>query len=286
MANIQHNNLAYRIPAPKGEDEFTQIIRHFNAMCDSLQHHIEQAYLYELQQRNAELYALQTSINPHFLYNTLEIIRVKLNQEGNSEAAEMMVLLSRVFRNQIKGELFAALFEEVRQCAMFIELYQYRYENFTYAFCIPSELNGFGIPKNTLQPLIENYFAHGIVPGHDCNHIEISARWAQRQGERCICVSVANNGKTVPQENVLALRRQLERHVIQSAAVSIHGFGLTNVNDRIRLVFGPQYGLEICSPCPESEGGFQVDVYFPPKTPEELMEQYAKAEENTQKEKE
>lgn len=258
MANIKKSNLSYRIPTPKGNDEFTQIIQQFNAMCDSLQHHIEQAYIYELQQRSAELYALQTSINPHFLYNTLEVIRVKLNQEGNSEAAEMMVLLSRVFRNQIKGEMFVSLYEEVRQCTMFIDLYLYRYENFEYNFCIPREFNGFGIPKNTLQPIIENYFSHGIVQGNDENYIEITARWAERAGERCICISVANNGKPVEEKTLDRLRRQLQTHVIQNATISNHSFGLTNVNDRIRLVFGSQYGLEISPP----RGGVDSRLIF------------------------
>ena len=277
MANIKKNNLSYRIPSPKGNDEFTQIIQQFNAMCDSLQHHIERSYIYELQQRSAELYALQTSINPHFLYNTLEVIRVKLNQEGNSDAAEMMVLLSRVFRNQIKGEMFVSLYEEFRQCTMFIDLYLYRYENFEYNFCVPQEFNAFGIPKNTIQPIIENYFSHGIVQGNDENYIEIKAEWAERNGERCIRISVLNNGKPISEETFHHLRRQLQSHVIQNATISNHSFGLTNVNDRIRLVFGSQYGLEI-SPPGGGRPGFQIDIYFPPRSPEELMEQYAAVE--------
>lgn len=69
-------------------------------MCDALQENVEKSYIYELQQKKSDLYALQTSINPHFLYNTLEIIRVQLTQGKNADASQMILLLSKIYRSQ------------------------------------------------------------------------------------------------------------------------------------------------------------------------------------------
>lgn len=92
MEIVGRNNLSYRMALPKGNDEFANIAHSFNHMCDELQKNVENVYLFEISQRKSELYAMQTSINPHFLYNALEQIRVQI-LHGNREKASRMLLL-------------------------------------------------------------------------------------------------------------------------------------------------------------------------------------------------
>ena len=158
MTQIGSNNLSYRIPRSRRTDEFSFIAERFNEMCDELEDKVNKVYIYDLKQKSAELYALQASINPHFLYNTLEAIRGRLAMDGNIDAAEMVVLLSKLYRNQIKGKMFITLREEISQCNIYLELFSIRYDgNFQCSFDLPPEIMKYGIPKNTLQPILENY---------------------------------------------------------------------------------------------------------------------------------
>lgn len=109
-------------------------------MCDELQENVEKSYVYVLQQQTAELYALQTSINPHFLYNTLDLIRVQITQNKPQDASQMILLLSGIYRNQMRKNFFVSLSEELEQCEKLIELYMFRYGNFEYDFDIDSAL--------------------------------------------------------------------------------------------------------------------------------------------------
>ena len=133
-------------------------------MCDDLQRNVEKAYLYEIAQRKAELYAMQTSINPHFLYNALEQIRVQILKSNSAAASHMLLLLSKMYRNQTRRNLYITIAEECSQSENLINFYMYRYGDFEYEFNIHSSIKIYGIPKNTLQPLIENYFVHGFIP--------------------------------------------------------------------------------------------------------------------------
>jgi two-component system sensor histidine kinase YesM len=271
MANIGSHNLSYRIPLTKGGDEFANIITHFNQMCDSLQANIDKLYTYEIQQKSAELYALQTSINPHFLYNTLESIRVRLGGGANEDAAQMLVLLSKLYRGQIKGRMFVTIFEELSQCKMLIELNMCRFQNFEYAIRIPGYYYQYGLPKNTLQPLIENYFEHGIDPNREDNLIELSASWEDTEDGRCIRITVSDNGKAMTQEELEALRGKLAEPIMDHRFTG--GFGLVNVNNRLRIVFGPRYGLKI--ELGEGGRGVRIDILMKPMTPEVLSVTYS-----------
>ena len=121
-------------------------------MCDELQHNIEKAYLFEISQKKAELYAMQTSINPHFLYNALEQIRVQITQGKYSDASQMLLLLSKMYRNQTRRTLYVSIGEELNLCENLINLYMYRYGNFDYEFFIGNSLKIYGIPKTHYSP--------------------------------------------------------------------------------------------------------------------------------------
>jgi len=268
MSKIGSINLSYRIPPTKGQDEFTQIINGFNRMCDELKKNVEQSYVYELQQKQAELYALQTSINPHFLYNTLELIRVQTLQGDKNAASQMILLLSKIYRSQTKRDMYVSLEEELEQCENLMILYQYRFRNFEYDFNIPTSLYSYGLPKNTLQPLLENYFIHGLDQTKDDNYLELSGELIETDGKSMIQLTLSDNGQSIKPDELEVLKIKLKRLVFNEKETN--GFALSNVNSRLRIVFGEGYGI---TPDIGDDGvGFKITILIPLVSPIEMNE--------------
>lgn len=267
MNLVGQNNLDYRLPVPDNNDEFTQITNSFNRMCDELQHNIEKAYLFEISQKKAELYAMQTSINPHFLYNALEQIRVQITQGKYSDASQMLLLLSKMYRNQTRRTLYVSIGEELNLCENLINLYMYRYGNFDYEFFIGNALKIYGIPKNTLQPLIENYFVHGMVLDRDDNMLTISIQSVHKDDKDWLEFSIEDNGASITPEELKTLEEKLSQPVLSRD--EDNGFALSNVNSRLKLVFGEESRLH---PQVGSQGkGFRIVFAIPPVLPEDLQ---------------
>ncbi len=273
MALVGHNNLSYRMPVPRSNDEFTSIIQSFNHMCDELQRNIENTYLFEISQRKAELYAMQTSINPHFLYNALEQIRVQILQGKNEDATQMLLLLSKMYRYQTKRDLFISIGEECAQAENLVNLYSYRFADCDYEFDVENSLRKYGIPKNILQPLIENCFVHGFSPSSTGNLILISI-CASRQGEDVrLLFTIENNGAALLPEKFTYLSEKLQQPVL--TGTETNGFALSNVNSRLKLTFGESASLKLS---PGRDGsGFLVSFQIPPLLPEQLTEKLQNA---------
>lgn len=267
MGLIGMNNLDYRLPVPRENDEFTQIIISFNRMCEALQRNVEKAYLYEIAQRKAELYAMQTSINPHFLYNALEQIRVQILQGSYSDSSQMLLLLSKMYRNQTRRNLYISIAEECSQSENLINFYMYRYGDFEYEFDIDNSTKKYGIPKNTLQPLIENYFFHGFIPDFDDNFLSIRTRPLKKETGMWIEFCVEDNGSSITPDELKLLKEKLAAPVLSRN--EDNGFALSNVNHRLKLVFGEEAQLH---PDVGSDGtGFAVRFCIPAILPDILQ---------------
>ncbi|HIU74442.1 MAG TPA: histidine kinase [Candidatus Pelethocola excrementipullorum] len=267
MSLVGQNNLDYRLHVPKSNDEFTQIINSFNGMCDELQRNVEKAYLYEISQKKAELYAMQTSINPHFLYNTLEQIRVQIMKGCYSDASQMLLLLSKLYRNQTRRNLYVSIGEELNLCENLINLYMYRYGNFDYEFIIGNALKIYGIPKNTLQPLIENYFVHGLVQDREDNLLSVSVQLVKDQEKEYLEFHIDDNGTSILPEDLKVLEEKLSQPVLSRN--EDNGFALSNVNTRLKLVFGEDAGLK--ASVGNGGSGFRIAFRIPPILPENLQ---------------
>lgn len=263
MHEIGANNLSYRIPVSRQDDEFTFISSRFNDMCDELEDKINKAYIYELKQKSSELYALQSSINPHFLYNTLEAIRGRLVQDGNSDAAEMVVLLSKLYRNQIKGKMFIHLREEINHCNMYLELFSIRYDNnFNCHFQLDNDMMKYGIPKNTIQPILENYLVHGIK--EQDNSLSINGTLSGNVIE----ITIQDNGRGINPQQLA----EIQENLLKTRETSDSGFGLSNVNDRLKIVYGNGFGLSI-DKVPDRPGTI-VTIKIAALSVEQMEQQY------------
>jgi Putative regulator of cell autolysis len=276
ISKVQAGDLSVRVNTHKWNDEISQIASNFNDMCIKLDNYINRVYIAELnqkesdlkrkdaelKQRVADLYSLQSQINPHFLHNTLEAIRMRAVSEGNNEVGKMAHILSTIFRNSIKKEMVIPISEEINQCRMYLELYNIRYnENLDVEYDVDTEIMKYGILKHLLQPLLENSIVHGINLAKPGNRIEIRGI---KEGDD-ITFKIVDNGRGIPEKEVI----KINEHISSLCNNENESIGILNVNHRIRLVYGNAYGLQINS----VEGqGTEVTITIAAKTVKELNE--------------
>lgn len=252
MEKVEKGDIDVHIPLSHDRDEITFIADNFNKMCEKLNDHIRKSYLAELRQREAEIVALQNQINPHFLYNTLESIRMKAICNGDKEVGKMLYSLAFLFRSQVKGNLIVSIDQEIKYCNKYLELFKFRYdEKFKFKIECEEDLYDKAIVKFTLQPLIENYFVHGIRLERDDNELKI---YIYKHLED-IVVEVIDNGRGIPKEKLDDINRR-----IRECDHSGKSIGMLNVHERIKIKYGEPYGLTVTS---EENKGTNMILRFP-----------------------
>ncbi|WP_204604717.1 histidine kinase [Cohnella boryungensis] len=255
MRKVETGDMTVRIQDAR-EDELGQISRGFNDMLDELTRYIERVYKAEISQKQTELSALQARIHPHFLYNTLEVIRMRAVSQGVHDVGDMIYSLAGLFKSFVQSQAVVTLQEELDNCRKYLELFRIRYKDkFQYAFHADSELHGLEVAKMSLQPLIENYIVHGLRTDRDDNRIEISI---VREEDR-VRIDVRDNGNGIAKSRLEEIRQVLRFPEIVNEKAS---FGLRSVNERLQLMHGKPFGVEIDS---EPGQGTSVTVWFPAK---------------------
>jgi two-component system sensor histidine kinase YesM len=204
----------------------------------------------EVNLRKTELKALQAQINPHFLYNTLDSIAWMCEQGRNADAVKMVHALARLFRISIsRGHELIPIAKELEHAESYLQIQMYRYKNqFTYTFDVDPDCLDYYCNKITLQPIIENSINHGLDLMVDEGRIDVRVRF---DGDD-IVFSVQDNGVGMSPE-------QLEA-IMQHGPTDRTGIGIKNVNDRLKIYFGKNYGLHITS---EPDVGTCVEIRMP-----------------------
>ena len=204
----------------------------------------------EVNLRKTELKALQAQINPHFLYNTLDSIAWMCEQGRNADAVKMVHALARLFRISIsKGHELIPISKEIEHAESYLQIQKYRYKNqFTYQFDVDPDCLDYYCNKITLQPIIENAINHGLDLLVDEGVILVQVR---QDGED-IVFSVQDNGVGMSSEQIDSILRHGPKDRT--------GIGIKNVNDRLKIYFGKQYGLHITS---ELDVGTCVEIRMP-----------------------
>ena len=254
MTRVMGGDLTARLAVAKNGDELDVIALHFNEMCEKLDLHIQKSYLAEIEQKNAEMAALQSQINPHFLYNTLEAIRMKAICNGDQEVGKMLYSMAVTFRSQLKEADVITLAQELHYSKKYMELFEYRYpKQFQFRVDCPLEYMQVPIIKFVLQPIIENYFIHGIRMRDSDNFIRIMVE----KREEDFAIVVEDNGRGMTGEDIEAKNRQLRENKMDKSK----SIGIANVNRRIKAVYGSRYGLEIEQ---VKTGGLRIILTFRP----------------------
>jgi two-component system sensor histidine kinase YesM len=233
-----------------------------NIMIEKLSNLIETVKTEQANLRGAELKLLQEQINPHFLYNTLDTIMWLAESGKREEVVEMVSSLSRYFRTSLsKGNDRIPLREEELHVRSYLRIQQVRYEDILeYEINIPEELGDCSIPKITLQPLVENAIHCGTRTKDQCIVIEVTAA----ESNSMLIISVMNSGDQIPQERLRQLKDYIEgRGKGCEIQTSGNGVGLRNIDERIKLFYGSQYGVEIRNCGEEEFSGTEVLLRLP-----------------------
>jgi two-component system sensor histidine kinase YesM len=197
-------------------------------------------------EKQTELDNLQSQINPHFLYNTLESIRSEALQKGVNEIADMTEALARFFRYSVSlKENTVSLGEELESTRNYFKIQQFRFNNrfsLEISDCDPDILTDCRLPKLSLQPIVENAIFHGLEPKMGAGCIRINIVKIQYG----VLIIISDNGLGIDEETLSDLRFKIENDRDEGVQKqSSGGIALPNVHRRIRLTFGPRYGLQI-----------------------------------------
>lgn len=212
-------------------------------MWESLAGLLDSSELMKLNKRQAQYLALQNQINPHFLYNTLDAIIWLAEADEKEQVVRMVTSLSDFFRTTLsKGRDYVSLRDEETHIKSYLQIQQFRYRDILeYEIRIPEELYDCCILKLTLQPLVENALYHGLKNKRRLGRILVSA---ERAGDKVV-LRVYDDGKGLTAERLAYVRKLIRGELEDYDSPS--GFGLFNVEQRIRLNYGTAYGIELNS---------------------------------------
>ena len=243
--DIAQGEQGKRIDLTKKDQELLLIAETTNDMLDRLERNIHDIYQLELSQKDANMRALQAQINPHFMYNTLEFLRMYAVMENQNELADIIYEFSSLLRNNISDERETTLKQEVEFCRKYSYLCMVRYpKSIAYGFKIDPGLEEMRIPKFTLQPLVENYFAHGVDHRRTDNVISIKAL----KKEGYVEILVTDNGRGMPADKLAEIQDKLAQRTFEHMvdySEKRQSIGIVNVHERFVLYFGDRYDISV-----------------------------------------
>ncbi|MBA4493317.1 sensor histidine kinase [Paenactinomyces guangxiensis] len=257
---VQHGNLEVRSNI-RGQDEIGQLGLSFDLMLDRVEEMIAQITLTQARKRKAELAMLQAQINPHFLFNVLNSIRMKVMGKGDKESAEMISSLSKLLRMTIshhKGNIH--FHEELETVMDYVQLMNMRQkEKIELELNVSSEAFLQQVPRFFLQPVIENALIHAY--NQSAGKIVLHARLTGRQ----LIVIVEDSGQGMSKEALQALREKIAGgNGLEDTDPESHkgfsGIGLPNVYERMRMIFGESFRMEVDS---EHGKGTRITMFIP-----------------------
>lgn len=255
MEDVRHGNLTSRVEY-SGDDEIGLLGEEFNKMIEKLDEQVNHIMQMEIQVKDAQLMAYENQTNPHFLYNTLDLVRMMSINKENDKIENVVVSLSRILRYNLSQETTVALADEVRCAESYFDIWYMRIgDKFEYEFNIDDSLMNCHVVKFILQPLIENAIKHGIEPmERKDGFITVIA---QKHDNRII-INVADNGVGITKEKLKEIKEN-----IKNQGCSNNHIGLQNLYKRLILFYGEEnVFMDIFS---EADQSTQVLIEIPYK---------------------
>lgn len=238
------------IEKKQANDEIGSLVKSYNKMIVTIRNLINDVYIADIKQRQAKIVALQNQINPHMLYNTLESIRMKTMVKGDQESADMIKILSRMFRLALNKEgRNHSIRHELDYTTNYLKLQNIRYEQmFKLRVSIPEEILHCGIIPLVFQPIVENSIHHGFKDYNTPLIIGIEGLWT---ADGDILIRISDDGAGLSLQKQAELQALLEHaetdkyKLEQFDVADSHGIGLKNIAERIKLHYGDRYGLRV-----------------------------------------
>lgn len=236
MSDASTGDLSIRLETDSG-DEIGDLKRSFNNMLERMSSLMDRLYLHHRRERDLELMALQSQINPHFLYNTLESISALAQLGRNTDAYNLSKALSLFYRGVLsEGRPVVDIGEEVQTIRHYLVIQKMRYhDTLNYEISVDEEILDQQIVKLSLQPLVENSIYHGLKVSRRPGFIEITGR---REGD-VVRLTVRDNGVGIEPDRIEAAMSG------EAESGSFGGFGLSSVDQRLRHCFGDRYGISV-----------------------------------------
>ncbi|MCD9020731.1 cache domain-containing sensor histidine kinase [Cohnella silvisoli] len=237
--------------------EVDELGQKFAAMLVTLHGLIEKSFAEEMERRQLQLELLHAQINPHFLYNTLDLINCRAIMAGDREASEIVRALANVFRHSLnRGEAWISLEDEFKQVDAYLRIQQMMMDNLHVDLRVPDDLLSASIVHLTLQPLVENAIIHGFADRTSDCWITISARLKGR----VLVLSVEDNGRGCDPVRMNRMLREHPGSELDGKAGGVRsGYGTLNVHRRIQLHCGEAFGLKYV----DTDEGTRVEVVLP-----------------------
>ncbi|MGM1046763.1 MAG: sensor histidine kinase [Bacillota bacterium] len=245
MANFTPNR-----PARYRRNEYGMIARELDDMIQQLDKHIRNEYLLKIKQQETEMKALQHQINPHFLYNTLEVIRSTALVNQDRDTADAIATLGTLYREIVKQENIISIASELELLQKYLEIMEFKYpERFYYQVNVEPTLLSIPTVKFWMQPLAENFFIHGFNANHEFNLYVVNGFEAE---DRYV-LEFVDNGRGIPTERLNSVRSTLSNHDDASS----NSIGLRNVYTRLHFFYGNNFSIEIEN---NKESGVKISV--------------------------
>lgn len=253
MSKVSQGKLDVVMENKYSGEDFIKMTNGFNSMINEINVLLNKVKEEQNQINKIELNALQSQIKPHFLYNTLECIHWKALADGNKEVSDMVKALANYYRICLsRGKDIIPLHKEIEHIKNYLIIQNMRYSHIVESgFVIEEECMNVMIPKMTLQPLVENSIYHGMrIKENYTGRIEIKAE----AKENYALISVEDTGVGMDENEINILNNSLNSFDKEN------GYGVKNVNKRIAIIFGREYGLHYLK---NSYGGITVEIKLP-----------------------
>ncbi len=243
--NLDQEDFSRQFTGVQGRDEIGSLIRAYNRMVRKIKTLVMDVYEAKIERSNiklgkkqAEINALQSQMNPHFLFNTLESIRMKSVEKGEKDTAEIIKYLARSFRRMISFQQeWIDVSEEVTYIKEFLKIQKYRFgSEFEYTLKVNPDTLHFRIPKLIIQPFVENACIHGIERSEDCGEVFIKIELLNNSLE-CI---IRDNGIGIKKERLDYILKHLEDENLSDTNI-----GIENIYKRLNLYYGDEFKLYI-----------------------------------------
>ena len=253
MERIKGNDIKFRLKIPS-KNEVGALAEDINLMLDRLEemtrrifHTQNSLYELELSKKRAELAFFQSQINPHFLYNTLECIRSMSEAYHAGQIAEVATAMAKIFRYSVKEAVIVTVRDEMESVKDYFKIISVRYMGkFKLKSIIDEDVLDIRILKMILQPIVENSVRHGLEGTKKAGFVCIQGQIDLYTG--MVVIRIADNGRGMEQSKVEELNRQLEQwDMPEQKDTEKASIGLININRRLKLSYGPEYGVRIRS---------------------------------------
>ncbi|MDQ8739134.1 histidine kinase [Paenibacillus sp. LHD-38] len=250
IGRVKTANFTPNRPARYRRNEYGMIARELDDMIQQLDKHIRNEYLLKLKQQETEMKALQNQINPHFLYNTLEVIRSTALVNQDRDTADAIATLGALYREIVKKENIISIASELELLQKYLEIMEFKYPGrFFYQVNVEPVLLLIPTVKFWMQPLAENFFIHGFSASNEFNLYVVNG-W---EAEEHYVLEFVDNGRGIHAERLHSVRSTLSNNDDTSS----ESIGLRNVYTRLHFFYGKSFSIEIEN---NEEAGVKISV--------------------------